>query len=228
MPMADYELLARLFAQPGAAYATDVTGAAAACREHYPVAAALLQRFRDLLPPDDHLALQELHTRTFDVQAITSLDIGYALFGEDYKRGALLANLSAEHKRAGIECGEELADHLTNVLRLLSKMADHALREELVRVLLAPAVREMMLDFEEKRLTAKDELYKKHHKTLIDTAAGERRTAYRHALEALLEVLRIDFALPASPPIAPPTRVASALDAEMEIEDRRPCDANSS
>ena len=64
----------------------------------------------------------ELYLRTFDVQAITTLDIGYVLFGEDYKRGALLAGLSAEHKKVSNDCGIELADHLPNVLRLLPKM----------------------------------------------------------------------------------------------------------
>ena len=44
---------------------------------------------------------EEIYTRTFDVQAITTLDVGYVLFGDDYKRGELLVNLNNEHTKAG-------------------------------------------------------------------------------------------------------------------------------
>src|SRR5450759_3107097 len=37
--------------------------------------------------------LQELYTRTFDLSPVCALDIGYHLFGENYKRGVFLANL---------------------------------------------------------------------------------------------------------------------------------------
>jgi nitrate reductase assembly molybdenum cofactor insertion protein NarJ len=223
MSLASYELLARLFSQPGPRLEADADAAIAAHREAYPAAAQALERFRELLPAGEPLALQELYTRTFDVQAITSLDIGYTLFGEDYKRGALLANLSAEHRKAGTDCGAELADHLPNVLRLLPRLADLALREELVQVLLAPAVREMIREFEPARLAKKEELYRKHHKTIIEVAAGDTRTAYRHALEALYEVLRRDFSLKVSLPIEQESKFAGSVSAEMGIESCGPC-----
>ncbi|HSE32303.1 MAG TPA: hypothetical protein VLA93_12100, partial [Pyrinomonadaceae bacterium] len=37
--------------------------------------------------------LQELYTRTFDLNPACALEIGYHLFGENYKRGEFLANL---------------------------------------------------------------------------------------------------------------------------------------
>lgn len=218
MPTAHYDVLARLFAHPGPEFEADVTWAIVFHSEHYPSAAQRLEEFQRLLPTGDLVALQELHTRTFDVQAITSLDIGYTLFGEDYKRGALLANLSDEHTRAGNDCGAELGDHLTNVLRLLPKLADVALREEFVRVLLAPALREMIREFEPVRLAKKEELYKKHHKTIIETAAGETRTVYRYALEAVAEVLREDFALKVSVPVAQESKFVGSVGTEMGIE----------
>ena len=192
----------------------------------YPRAAPRLEDFQRLLPKGHLVALRELHTRTFDVQAITSLDIGYTLFGEDYKRGALLANLSREHTRAGNDCGAELADHLPNVLRLLPKLTDLALQEEFVRVLLAPALREMIREFEPARLAKKEELYKKHHKTIIEAAAGETRTVYRHALEAVLEVLREDFALKVSLPIAQESKFVGSVGTEMGIESCHACASN--
>ncbi len=226
MPMAHYEVLADLFGYPGPTFEVVVMRAVVVCSESYPRAARGLEEFLRLLPRGDLVAHRELHTRTFDVQAITSLDIGYTLFGEDYKRGALLANLSAEHRRAGNDCGAELGDHLTNVLRLLPKLADPALREELVRVLLAPALEEMIREFEPARLAKKEELYRKHHKTIIEAPAGEARTAYRHALEAVLEVLREDFALPVSLPVAEESRFAYAVGTELGIESCGSCAGN--
>src|SRR3989304_2679448 len=108
MPTAHYDVLAGLFAYPSPEFAADVTRATVLHSGSYPGAAQRLEDFQRLLPKGDLVALRELHTRTFDVQAITSLDIGYTLFGEDYKRGALLANLSREHAQAQNDCGAEL------------------------------------------------------------------------------------------------------------------------
>jgi nitrate reductase assembly molybdenum cofactor insertion protein NarJ len=172
------------------------------------------------------VALQELHTRTFDVQAITSLDIGYTLFGEDYKRGALLANLSAEHARAGNDCGLELADHLTNVLRLLPRMADADVREDFVRLLLVPALMAMLAEFEPDRVAKKEALYRRHHKTIIESIEGDGRTAYRHALEAVVEVLRQDFALDDEPVAVGISQFAGSVGTEMTIESCGTCVMN--
>jgi nitrate reductase assembly molybdenum cofactor insertion protein NarJ len=214
-----YDALATLFAHPGANFGAEVQRAMTLHQGSYPSAGRALDEFSALLPLGDPLAMEELYTRTFDVQAITSLDIGYTLFGEDYKRGALLANLSREHTLANNDCGMELADHLTNVLRLLPRLTDAEIREEFVRVLVAPALREMIREFEPERLAKKEELYKKHHKTIIDCADGERRVAYRHALEALLDVLQQDFSLKVSLPMASTSKFEGSVGVEMNIED---------
>lgn len=223
MTLADYDALAALFAHPDAEFSAHVARAIARCEASYAQAASALRDFASRLPTDDLLALQELHTRTFDVQPITSLDIGYTLFGEDYKRGALLANLSREHLRAHNECGAELADHLTNVLRLLPRLADTSLRAEFVQVLLAPALREMIREFDPGRLQKKEELYRKHHKTIIAAAEGNRRTAYVHALEAVYAVLKQDFALKAALPVEQDSTFAAAVGAEMGMDCSSSC-----
>lgn len=223
MILADYDLLATIFIHPDEQYEANVARALAHCDDGYAGAATALRRFTSLVPMGDLLALRELHTRTFDVQPITSLDIGYTLFGEDYKRGALLANLSAEHTRANIDCGTELGDHLTNVLRLLPRLADAALRTELVHVLLAPALREMIREFEPARMTTKEEIYRKHHKTIIEVAEGDRRTAYGHALEALYAVLKRDFAVKTPLPVEQESTFAVSVGAEMGMECNSSC-----
>lgn len=225
VPLAAYDRLARIFEPPGPGFPAEVRDVAAALGPDHPAAADAVERFATVLPEDPH-ALAELFVRTFDVQAITTLDLGYVLFGEDYKRGALLAGLSAEHKRAGNDCGAELADHLPNVLRLLPKLADGEVRDELVRVILGPAVREMLCEFDPARIARKEEIYRKHHKTIIEHAESERRVAYRHALTALYEALRADFHLSADDPGVPACSVERAIAVEMDIESPGPCAPN--
>lgn len=90
---------------------------------------------------------QEYFMKTFDVQAVCYLDLGYVMFGEDYKRAQLLVNLQNEHKVAGVDCGSELADHLPNVLRLLATTKNQEFAEELGYIITAPAVRFMLTKF---------------------------------------------------------------------------------
>lgn len=213
-----YEALAALFFHPGPTLEADVERATALCDEQHDDAKQALRAFAAALPHGDPRAQQELYLRTFDLQPIASLDIGYTLFGEDYKRGALLANLSREHTRLGVECGLELADHLGNVLRLLPKL-EPALAAELVEVLLGPAIEEMLREFEPARIAKKEALYKKHHKTLLEAPGGDHRTAYRALLEALRAVLRRDFTLPVGLPVVDGSKFSDAMGAELRIED---------
>ena len=213
-----YDALAAVCVPPGSSYPTDLARAIDAVEQDYPKAAEQLRDLERLLPKGDPLALEELFTRTFDVQPTTSLDTGSPLFVEDYKRGALLANLSREHTQAKNDCGAELADNLANVLRLLPRMVDTAIRDEFVHVLLGRAVQEMVREFEPGRLAAKEEIYQKHHKTIIETFDGETRLAYRHALGALVTVLKADFGLKVGLPVEQGSTFVSAVGAEMGIE----------
>ena len=63
--------------------------------------------------------LEELYTRTFDINPVCSLEVGWHLFGEDYNRGAFLVRMRGLLREHGIEEGAELPDHLESVLRVL-------------------------------------------------------------------------------------------------------------
>jgi len=125
-----------------------------------PEKAEAMQQLIDIHNKSSIREQQEYYLKTFDVQAICYLDIGYVLFGEDYKRAQLLVNLQNEHKNAGIDCGTELGDHLPNVLTLLSKTADPDFAEELGFIITAPAVRFMLTKF--KNVTSH------YYKTLLE------------------------------------------------------------
>ena len=192
MSYAHYSNMAELLDFPASGFAARGQVLLDFLRKNYPDAALELERFLDAIPQRT-LDLQELHTRTFDVQALTTLGTGYVLFGDDYKRGALLSNLSREHAQAENDCGRELADHLPNVLRLIPKLKDQDLLEELVEQILVPALMLMIREFEPGRIEKKNANYQKHYKTLIDPASGCDSTIYCLTLKAVLKVLAQDF-----------------------------------
>jgi nitrate reductase assembly molybdenum cofactor insertion protein NarJ len=106
---------------------------------------------------------QEYFVGTFDVQPLCCLDIGYILFGEDNRRGQFLANLKAEHRKAGNDYGTELPDNLTALLTLLPKLTDSLFAEELVVSLVIPAVNEIISGFRSDR---------NHYKALLRIIAA--------------------------------------------------------
>jgi nitrate reductase assembly molybdenum cofactor insertion protein NarJ len=196
-----YELLAALLDFPAEDYPARVRAASERLRDRYPAAAAELDALAQAVPGSGNRLslesrdeLQEIFTRTFDVQAITTLGVGYVMFGDDYKRGEVLVNLNREHRDAGVACGTELPDHLPNVLRLMARWEDEALLREFVEEILAPALDRMVEEFGAERLVQRNRLYEKHYKTLIASSA-ERRTMFRLPLEALRIVLAEDFDL---------------------------------
>lgn len=194
MTYSHYEQLAYLFDFPTSELVYQVQRNIDYFKKDYPEAAAYFTHFLEGLP-QNLLDLQELHTRTFDVQSITTLDIGYVLFGDDYKRGELLSNLNREHVNAGIDCRGELADHLSNVLRLIPRLQSEELRNELVREILVPSLMLMIREFDPNRIEKKNENYERHFKTLIEKAASgtAESTIYLQPLEGLLKVLVKDF-----------------------------------
>lgn len=88
--------------------------------------------------------LQEVYTRTFDLSPVCALDIGYHLFGENYKRGVFLANL--RETEAPFDLGQEhqLPDYLPVLLRLLTKLDDEELRSALIVDCMIPALEKML------------------------------------------------------------------------------------
>jgi nitrate reductase assembly molybdenum cofactor insertion protein NarJ len=197
--LSHYEQFAALFDYPDADYPTKVRAARRSVPDDCPVAATRLGAFAEALPsapgmlaPDAVAEMQEIFTRSFDVQAITTLSVGYLLFGDDYKRGELLANLNREQRDAGVDCGRELSDHLPNVLRLMARWQDQALVAELVDEIVRPAVGRMIAEFGPERMEQRSSLYARHFRTLIASSA-ERGTIFREPLAALAAVLDRDF-----------------------------------
>ena len=115
--------------------------------ERYPTAVSKLDEFNAFVKANSNNFLKEYYIKTFDVMPFCYMDLGYVLFGEDYRRGEFLVNLLNEHVKAANDCGKELSDHLPNMLKLLPKMADRQLAQELMFSIMIPALKEMVKNF---------------------------------------------------------------------------------
>ena len=120
------------------------------------------------------------------------MDIGYVLFGDDYKRGELLVNLSREHHKTGNDCGNELADNLPNLLRLIPKIADEEFKKELVGIIILPALEKIIKEFEVKNIDMKNNVYKRKYKTLIEQPESYGRMFLKPLL-VIQKILEEDF-----------------------------------
>ncbi len=217
-----YRVLAALLEYPDSGYPEKVREIRDSLEGPYPEACAELDRFLEFLPAHDLTTMQELYTRSFDVQAMTTLDVGYVLFGDDYKRGVLLANLNSEYREVDIDTGTELADHIPNLLRLMEVLKDEEVLHDLAYAILAPALLEMMREFSSDRMETRNASYKKHYKTLIETPPVQANafTLYAHALRALYEVLKKDFALIEKIPLERTSDFLASIGRENDIEER--------
>ncbi len=187
-----YEKLARLFQYPKTDYKERVKEAETVLTELYPETFSTFKQFSDFVLNSSHDEITEIFTRTFDVQAITTLDVGYVLFGDDYKRGELLVNLNREHREAANECSDELADNLANLLSLLPKMQNHDIRDELVEMIIMPGLIKIINEFDTKNINLKNKIYKKQYKTIIEQSEDYGRI-FLIPLMVVYKIIENDF-----------------------------------
>lgn len=67
---------------------------------------------------------EELHTATLDLCAPVVPYVGHVVWGENYRRGAFMADLQAAMNAAGIDLDGELPDHIEPILRYLAVTDD--------------------------------------------------------------------------------------------------------
>ena len=187
-----YEKLALLFQYPKTDYKEKVKEVETVLTELYPETLSTFKQFSNFVSNSSHDEITEIFTRTFDVQAITTLDVGYVLFGDDYKRGELLVNLNREHREAANECTDELADNLANLLSLLPKMQNHDIRDELVEMIIMPGLIKIINEFDIKNINLKNRVYKKQYKTIIEQSEDYGRI-FLIPLMVVYKIIENDF-----------------------------------
>jgi nitrate reductase delta subunit len=80
--------------------------------------------FADFIDRTPATEREEAFTRVFDINPACSLELGWQLYGEDYKRGAFLVDMRQLMAAVGVEETAELPDHLIHALRCLERIPE--------------------------------------------------------------------------------------------------------
>lgn len=147
------EMLALLLEYPGTENEALVQECCSRIAEDFPESNEssvrnMLEEFRTRMVDRERGDLEDLYTRTFDLNPVCSLDVGWHLYAENYDRGAFLVSMRESLRRHGIDEATELPDHLPLVLRLLARMPAEE-RSALIEESLLPALRKMIDGFGE-------------------------------------------------------------------------------
>lgn len=142
-----YSDIAQLLSYPTIGLSSQIAELKAVCLDNSAIDIMELKIIEKHFSNHDVNVLQEYYIKTFDVNAVCYLDIGYVLFGEDSKRSQFLLNMQNEQLQANNDCGKEFPDHLPNVLTLLPKLKSNDFKEELIVTILIPALNHMIENF---------------------------------------------------------------------------------
>jgi len=138
-----YELLGALFAYPDGDYAAALNRSVLALDNAEGDAGRILKPLRERVENMTRAEVEEMYTRTFDINPVCTLEVGWHVYGEDYARGAFLVKMREMLREHHLTESSELPDHLTHVLVLLGRLdgedADH-----LAGHYLLPALQKML------------------------------------------------------------------------------------
>lgn len=183
---------ADLLRYPGDDYPEKANKCFAMLLERYPEAAEEIKPFVDYMNSHTEDEREELYTKTFDVQPICYLDLGYVIFGEDYKRGAFLLHMQEEQLKANNDCGTDLSDNICNMLTLYTKTDNQPLLDELSVKILIPGLEKMIGEFKQARVDLKVKILRKLQRAIIQEELNHGNI-YRNVFSALLYVIKKDF-----------------------------------
>ena len=170
-----YDQVARLFAYPMKGYTAELERCAAALDEGHDRAASELRPLLKTIGPMSLEQIQELYTRTFDINPVCTLEVGWHIYGEDYARGSFLVKMREMLRSHNLPESRELPDHLTHVLSVLGRLHGGEADDLAARYVL-PSLEKML------------------------TAMEDSKTPYRAILEAVVRVVRDDHQVEAIPP----------------------------
>lgn len=145
-----YESLGRLLRYPDETFHERLATCRSRVKQADPKAAEEVEQFAEGVEGLSIEQLQELATRTFDLNPVCSLEVGWQLFGEEYSRGTFLVAMRNLLRENGVKESVELPDHLTHILPLLDRLESHD-RVQFNDKYLKPALTKMLAAFEGKQ-----------------------------------------------------------------------------
>ena len=145
-----YEGLSALFSYPADEYCSHADECLRALDALPTEAAAEFHKFHADIAGLSTEELQELFTRTFDLNPMCTLEIGWQLYGEDYQRGEFLVKMREHLREYEVPETGELPDHLSHALALLAKLEEEE-SAEFAGSYLLPAIDKMRGAWRENR-----------------------------------------------------------------------------
>ncbi|MFQ5498845.1 MAG: nitrate reductase molybdenum cofactor assembly chaperone [Candidatus Zixiibacteriota bacterium] len=144
-----YDSLSNLLVYPTDASTTEVAECERLLKECGSPARSYIATFAKHVQGSTVENLEELYTRTFEINPVCTMEIGWHLFGERYERGAFLVKMRQAMRQFQLAESAELPDHLIHVLQVLGRMApDEA--TTFVSEAVMPAIDKMMDGFKDK------------------------------------------------------------------------------
>ena len=145
-----YDAFADLLSYPNPLIQQQAEDCRAQLQQSHPEAVPAFESFLRGVNQVELERLKELYTTTFDMQPVCYPYIGYQLFGESYKRGALMAQLNEAYHALGFFTEQELPDHLPAILHFLGMDSANRAGEFCQALLnsgLIPALQKMLQPF---------------------------------------------------------------------------------
>jgi len=139
---------AALLSYPDDCVAQRAAACAGQLKEVNAEACDFVGRFSDFLGASDASRIEEAFTGTFDLQALCHPYVGYQLCGESQQRTMFMLKLAELYRQHAFTSGNELPDHLSEVLRFVGSISDQDCRLEIIRDGLLPALEKMTLGIE--------------------------------------------------------------------------------
>jgi nitrate reductase delta subunit len=103
-------------------------------------AVAPLESFTSFVESNQSSRIEEAFTAAFDLQPVCHPYIGYQLCGESQQRTMFMLKLREIYRQFDFDPGNELPDHITEVLRFVGSINDCSCRDEIIRDGLLPAL----------------------------------------------------------------------------------------
>ncbi|MCK5716387.1 MAG: molecular chaperone TorD family protein [Thiomargarita sp.] len=116
----------------------------------YPKTVLPMEGFLKAIESTKFGRLEEIYTGTFDISPACHIYAGHILFGESFKRGRFMAELTEEYQKRHFELGKELADYIPLLLKFLCTLdSKESIAQDLLNECLIPVFEKMNDNFKD-------------------------------------------------------------------------------
>lgn len=129
-----------LLSYPNARIVEQTATCLAQIRQINSAAEAPLESFLRFVEGNDASLIEEAFTGTFDLQPLCHPYVGYQLCGESQQRTVLMLKLREIYQQFDFIPGNELPDHIAEVLRFIGSITDQSCCSEIIRDGLLPSI----------------------------------------------------------------------------------------